>query len=181
MNERSYSSRIQEMLISILNYRLLLGGTFYFFFFFLLIYFSGTLTSGFHLTDDHEMLAINQLVNSSGWYNTIKDVITNDLNIRFRPFYFLHRVTIIKIFGTNFYFLSIQNIFLFVITSYFFFYFCIKVGFKFYYALFFPIILFIGPQAAILWRLGPNENIGIFLFSASLFFLVLYLSDLLLI
>lgn len=134
--------------------------------------YTGTLTSGYHFTDDHEIIAIDKNVHDNGLVNATVSIVKNDLNIRFRPFYYLHRITLVQLFGTNFLFWSIYNVFLAVITSCFLFLFIYRQGYKLIHALLFPFLTLIGTQSAIWWRLGPNETVGFFLLSASLFFLV---------
>lgn len=132
---------------------------------------TGTLTSGFHFTDDHEIITINKNIHDNGLFNATKSTIRDDLTMRFRPFYFLHKIIIVKLFGTNFLLWSIYNAILAIFTSFFLFLFIYRQGYKFIHALIFPFITLIGAQSAIWWRLGPNETIGLFLLSASLFFL----------
>ncbi len=134
--------------------------------------YTGTLTSGYHFTDDHEIIKIDKNVNDNGFVNATVFIVKNDLNIRFRPFYYLHRITLAELFGTNFLYWSVYNVVLAIFTSYFLFLFIYRQGYKFIHALIFPFLTLIGAQSAIWWRLGPNETIGFFLLSASLFFLV---------
>lgn len=134
--------------------------------------FTGTLSSGYHFTDDHEIIVINKNIQDNGIANATLSIVKNDLDIRFRPFYYLHRITLVELFGTNFMFWSIHNIFLAILTSYFLFLFIYRQGYKFIHALLFPFLTLIGAQSAIWWRLGPNETVGFFLLSVSLFFLV---------
>lgn len=134
--------------------------------------FTGTLTSGYHFTDDHEIITINKNVNDNGLINATISILKKDLDIRFRPFYYIHRIALVKLLGTNFLLWSIYNICLAVFTSYFLFLFIYNQGYKYVHALIFPFLTLIGAQSAIWWRLGPNETIGLFLLSISLFSLV---------
>ena len=136
-----------------------------------LVIYTGTLTSGYHFTDDHEIISINKNIDDNGIVNATKSILKKDLDIRFRPFYYLHRITFVKFFDTNFLLWSIYNIVLAIFTSYFLFLFIYRQGYKFIHALIFPFFTLIGAQSAIWWRLGPNETIGFFLLSASLVFL----------
>jgi hypothetical protein len=140
-------------------------------FWFSLVLISGTLTSGYHFTDDHGIISINKTINDSGVLNTCESVIKTDLNIRLRPFYYFHRVIEIKLLGTNFLFWSIYNVILAVLTSFFLYLFIERQGYKFLHAILFPFLTLIGAQSSIWWRLGPAETIGFFLLATSLFFL----------
>lgn len=133
---------------------------------------TGTITSGYHLTDDHEIVNINKNIHDLGFFESTKSVIINDLSIRFRPFYYFHRATLIKLFSTNFIFYSIYNTFLAIFTSYFLFIYIFRQGYKFTHSLIFPFLTLIGSQSAIWWRLGPAETIGFLLLSISIVFLV---------
>lgn len=137
-----------------------------------LVFFNGTISSGYHFTDDHEIISINESINNNGIINTIEFYLKKDLSIRFRPFYYLHRIALVKVFQTNFLLWSIYNVVLAIVTSYFLFLFMYKQGYRLIHAFIFPFLTLVGAQSVIWWRLGPNETIGFFLLSASLFFLV---------
>lgn len=137
-----------------------------------LVFFTGTISSGYHFTDDHEIISINESINNNGIINTIEFYLKKDLSIRFRPFYYLHRIALVKVFQTNFLLWSIYNVVLAIVTSYFLFLFMYKQGYRLIHAFIFPFLTLVGAQSVIWWRLGPNETIGFFLLSASLFFLV---------
>ena len=79
----------------------------FFTFWFSFLCFTGTLTSGFHFTDDHQLISIKESINDNGFINAAKSFINKDLDIRFRPFYSMHRVFLVKIFGSHFFLLSI--------------------------------------------------------------------------
>lgn len=136
-----------------------------------LVIYTGTLTSGYHFTDDHEIISINNKIDEQGIVNATKSILIKDLEIRFRPFYYIHRIVLARSFGVNFLIWSIYNVFSAIFTSYFLFLFIYTQGYKFIHALIFPFLTLIGAQSAIWWRLGPNETIGLLLLSASLFLL----------
>lgn len=137
-----------------------------------LVIFSGTLTSGFHFQDDHEIITINKSIDEKGFLVTLKSVIKEDLKIRFRSFYYLHRTTLVCLFGTNYLLWSLHNFLLAILTSFFLFLFKYKQGYRFINALLFPLLVLVGAQSTIWWRLGPAETIGIFMLSVSLLLLV---------
>jgi len=133
---------------------------------------SEAIYSGYHLTDDHEMLRIAGDLRTSN-HNIIETTVTwikRDLSIRFRPFYFIHRILEIAIFGTNFTILSAYTALLSILSSFLFFIFGRKIGLNFVESVFFSCFILIGPQFCIWWRLGPNETIGMVMLSISLVF-----------
>lgn len=136
------------------------------------VIFSGTLTSGFHFVDDHEIITIEKNINDNGFLSATRDIIKTDLTFRFRPFYYLHRIFLVVLFGTNTLYWSINYALLAVLSSFLLFLFIYRQGYTFVNAMLFPLLTLVGPQSVIWWRLGPGESIGIFLFSASLFLLV---------
>lgn len=133
---------------------------------------TGTVTSGYHFRDDHEIISINKNVQELGLIDASKTIIKKDLDIRFRPFYYFNRAVLTKLFGTNFLLWSLYNAVLAIFSAYFLFLFIYRQSYKFIHALLFPFLVLIGAQSAIWWRLGPAETVGFFLLSASLFFLV---------
>lgn len=135
--------------------------------------FSGTLTSGYHLTDDHEIVRINSDLKTQSTLAVAKKWMKNDQvsTHRFRPLYFIHRVIEAKIFSTNFTTWSVYTACLAIFTSFFLFCFLQLLGFPLIESILFPFLVLVGPQASIWWRLGPNETLGMFLMSVTLFFL----------
>ena len=50
-------------------------------FWFSLLFLTGALTSGYHFTDDHEIITINKNVHDNGLVNAAKSIIKDDLKI----------------------------------------------------------------------------------------------------
>ena len=138
--------------------------------------FSGSVFSGYHLTDDHEIVRIKKDLESKEVMSVAVKWMKDDQLVthRFRPFYYFHRVLGVELLGSNFIAWSIYNALLAIATSFLLFYFLCLLGFYFWESLLFSLITLNGPQATIWWRLGPQESLGMFLLSASLFFLALY-------
>ena len=131
-----------------------------------------TLTSGNHLTDNHEIITSIVTIRHIGLIDTLYKIISEDLWSRFRPLYYFDKILQARIFGFNFFAASIYNLVLAILTSSFLFQFLFKQGYAFLTSLLFPFVTLIGEQSAIWCRLGPAETTGFFLLSASLFFLV---------
>lgn len=136
------------------------------------LFFSGTLFSGYHFTDDHEILSIYQRIQETDILNTIEYTIVNDLKIRFRPLYYVHRTLLASLFKTNFLWYSIHNMILAVLSSYFLFLFIYRQNYSLFLSILFVFIVLLGSQSEIWWRLGPSETIGFFFLSLSLYLLV---------
>ena len=133
--------------------------------------FTGTLFSGFHFTDDHGIIRINDHPKQGDFFQVARGVISNDLNLRFRPFYFLHRVLQTRLFGINFTLWHIYNGLLAAFCAFFLYLFARNANFSFAQSLFFSFLTLLGPQAVIWWRLGPSETQGMFFLALCLFFL----------
>jgi hypothetical protein len=137
-----------------------------------LLIFTGTLTSGYHFQDDHETITIGKRIDDNGLIAASKSILKEDLATRFRPFYYVHRIALVELFGINFGYWSLYNAILAILTSFLLYLFLIKQGYNFINAVLFPFLTLIGAQSAVWWRLGPNESIGIFFLSASFYFMV---------
>lgn len=136
-----------------------------------LFLYSGTLTSGYHLIDDHEMVRMSGDLNNRNFFDVSSEWLLRDLATRFRPIYYLHRILVVQVLGTDFVLLSLQNLGLLIATSWLLFLFCKNLKFKAIYSFIFVFTGLVGMQTAIWWRLGPNEAIGLFLLSLGFYFL----------
>lgn len=137
----------------------------------LFLSYAGTLTSGYHFIDDHEMIVIHSDLEKAPVLNVMANLIKKDLNIRFRPMYFVHRIIEIKIFGADFFTLSFYTGILAALTFSFFYLGARKLKFSALESLIFVLLAFIGSQMAIWWMLGPNETIGMFFLGLTFLFL----------
>lgn len=135
------------------------------------LFFTGTLSSGYHFIDDHEMLAINSDLKATSFLTTSIDWLKKDLNSRFRPMYYFHRIFELKIFGTNFFALLFYTGLLASLTFSFFYFGARKLKYSISESLLFVFLTFIGSQMAIWWKLGPNETIGMFFLGLSFLFM----------
>jgi len=145
-------------------------------FWFLIFITSGSLFSGYHFTDDHEIAHINYNFTdenlgifevSSQWIH--KDLLTG----RFRPFYYIHRILQTRLLGINFAWWSLYTGMLGVFTTFFLFMFGRLLNFLIIEALLFSFLITLGAQSAVWWQLGPAETIGTFLLAGALVFAAL--------
>ena len=140
---------------------------------FLMLSYTGALTSGFHFTDDHEILAIKNQLSGQGAWDTYLGILYREIHSlgRLRLFYYLHRLIEVKAFGADLLIWSIYNGALAVFTSFSLYLFMRVAGFRTVEALLFPVLTLVGRQSAIWWCLGPAEAIGMFLLSLALLFM----------
>jgi hypothetical protein len=125
--------------------------------------------------DDHGILRESKEVANSNILKEAKIFKNNllDPKMRFRPFYWAHRRLMLAVMGTNFTAMSIYIGFLAVFTSFFLFLFMKKNGFSVVESVLFVSLTLLGEQAAIWWRLGNNETLGMLMLSIALLFMVL--------
>lgn len=138
----------------------------------ILLYFiiNRTFLSGFHFADDWELILFeSESLNSTQYLDLLKHYVKRDLDWRFRPFYYAHQIAMVYTLGLNFAVLSVYKITLFCLSIKFFFTFLKNLNFQFKECILFVLLIFIGPQMSIWWRLGPNESIAILLLSISFY------------
>lgn len=131
----------------------------------------GSLTSGYHFSDDHEVLSIVNSLSKKPFAEVSADVISADFSWRYRPVYYLHRVTQCYVFGENFYQWSVYTMILCILTFSFFYLAIRKLGFSIAESILFLSVSFLGSQMNVWWRLGPNETLGSLFLALSFFFI----------
>jgi len=139
---------------------------------------AGTVTSGYHLMDDHIILLINRDLSQNNVFQIMANCIQSDLHVRFRPVYCL-RVFSVQILGTNFVSLSLLSLTMAVLTSWFLYMFARQVRFGRVSAFLFVLLTFMGTQTHIWWRLGLGflEPVGMFWLSIGLYFMARTIFD----
>lgn len=135
------------------------------------LFFIGTINSGFHFIDDHQMLGIHSDLGKASIIKTMSTWISSDLLARFRPMYVVHRVLEMKIFGADFFALSLYSGILAAFTFSFFYLGARQLKYSVFESLIFVLLAFVGPQMTIWWRLGPSETIAMFFLGLSFFFM----------
>lgn len=140
-----------------------------------MLYKTGTLKSGYHLMDDHELIRMEYSikVNGESVWKVMTGTIKNDFWWRFRPFYWVERVGLTALWGSNLYYWNIykgiQGIFTFV-----FLYFAArKMNHKWHLSFLFASIIMLGAQFTPWFRSANQENTGLFLCSVILFLIAL--------
>jgi hypothetical protein len=153
----------------------LAAGGIFLLFWFAILTLCGTLFSGYHFMDDHGILRESKDVANFNLQKEVKIFTKNllDPKMRFRPFYWVHRRLMLAVMGTDFTTMSIYIGFLAVFTSFFLFLFMKKTGFSVIESFLFVGLTLLGEQAAIWWRLGNNETLGMLMLSIALLFMAL--------
>ena len=67
-----------------------------------LLMITGTLFSGVHFVDDHEMMRFVNHIEKEGVWSCINYEVHRDLTMRFRPLYYFVRVCLVILFGYNY-------------------------------------------------------------------------------
>lgn len=139
-----------------------------------ILFTTGTIMSGWHLVDDHETYRIVCLnvKEKVPFYETFKQYLFNDLEIRWRPLYWVFRIAFAYIFGLN---SVLPNIFVCVlgmITYVLFYDTARKLSCSKWSAHLFSMLILVGRQYEIWYRISNQENIGILLFALCMWLIV---------
>lgn len=133
---------------------------------------TGTFTSGFHLVDDWEYAKYVDQMHSESLWQCIKETIDADLQLRFRPLYFVNRVCIAAVFGINLMAMSAVKA-IEIILALGFLYYCARLlKCNVVYAMLFSLTVMVGYQSAVWWKLGPQESFGIMVFAMGFYCLL---------
>ncbi len=122
--------------------------------------FGGTIGSDYHLLDDHEILRIVADLRTHSFLEALPRWLGEDLALRFRPFYFVHRLAEAALFRDDLRLWALYTAVLAPATSTLLYLALRSLRFAPLPALAFAFFGMCGEQAAIWWRLGPNETIG---------------------
>lgn len=139
----------------------------------------GTLTSGYHMVDDHEFLEWIYQMEGKGKdvFDIIYKKLRTDFTMRFEPAYYATRILSSKFLGVD---LTVYSLIksLEIILSGIFLYYCGKqMGANKIYSFLFSVVSLLGYQSATWWKLGPQESQCTFLFSAGLFCMLKWLDN----
>lgn len=143
---------------------------FFFVFWFGLLSISGSLFSGFHFTDDHQIIVYSETMKTSGAVSTALNWVADDAKSigRFLPVYYVHRMLQIKFFGSEFLTWAVYDGLIATLASSFMSFFMLVAGFTLLEAILLPCLLFFGFQSGIWWRFGTAETIGMLIMSIML-------------
>ena len=145
----------------------------FFAFIFAFLAVTGTITSGWHLVDDHEYVeyVLQMKAPDGSLFSCMKNVLRADFTSRFRPLYYILRVAFTAVIGSNLVAWSLIKA-AETVLALFFLYLCAR-QFKcsIFQAILFSLTVMVGPQAVVWWKLGPQECTGILFFAAGLYLL----------
>lgn len=139
---------------------------------------TGTLTSGWHMVDDHEFLEY-ELIRKNG--GTLLDcyqfAVSEDVGLRFRPMFFAVRIILFGLFGLNLTAWSIEKGIEIVFAFFFLYLSARKMKCNIFFSIAFSMVVMVGPQSSVWWKLGTQEGAGILLFSIAFYFLLRWLEN----
>lgn len=135
-----------------------------------ILFTTGTITSGWHFTDDHEtvMLVEQRIESGVSFWQAFRRAYLIDINLRWRPVYWFFRVLGAYVFGANY---VMHNLFLCVVgmITYLLLYgMSHNFGCDPAYAHLFAGIAVLGRQYEIWFRIANQENAGLFFLSICL-------------
>lgn len=147
----------------------LIGGGLFVYFFLIR---TGTLWSGYHFLDDHELVRIEySLEHGTNVLALVKQWILNDLHSRYRPLYWAERIIGTAAMGSDLYLWNVYKAFMGAVT----FYLLYMTGFylrqKWYISALFSAVIMVGPQITPWYRSANQENTGLFLCTVVLYLL----------
>ena len=139
---------------------------------------TGVLDSGYHFVDDHDVYGIRASFTEYGFWRTMFRMIRSDLDIRFRFTYWIIRVSESFFLGNNWKLWHITQSIISIFSMSFSYIFARKMHVPAWIAFIFPIAVFWGDgQTAVLWKLGPQENLGVLLLMMTLISLDNYVKN----
>ena len=136
---------------------------------------TGTITSGFHLVDDWEIAKyVDEMMTMSFW-ECLKRTLARDFTKRLRPLYYINRVIVAALFGINLTAISVVKGIEIILAMVFLYYIARHLHCNVVYSVLFALTVMVGYQAAVWWKLGPQESYGIMVFSAGFLLLLKWL------
>lgn len=132
---------------------------------------AGTITSGYHFLDDHELLRIEYSLeeNKVPFGNVISQWMQNDLNQRFRPLYWVERVVGTAIMGSDMFYWNCYKAVMGVLTFHLLYMAARYLKAKWYTGVLFAGIIMMGAQFTPWYRSANQENTGLFLCALTLY------------
>lgn len=139
----------------------------------------GTIGSGYHLVDDHEMLRWSYWFKECGddLFHRISEQLKIEFSYRYRPIYIIMRILGAKYIGTNLTWHALIKA-LESALAMFLLYFCGKrMGAGKIASMAFALCSLVGYQACTWWKLGTHEIQGVIYWALGMFFMLGYLKN----
>lgn len=126
----------------------------------------GTITSGFHMVDDHEMIGMYiDKLNGVPILEEIRRFIIGDFHWRFRPLFYVVRVCLSYFSNGNFVALSILRGVEVVFSLELIYWILRKMNCSYFYAVIGSLMSLMGSMVGIWWKLGPQELTATWMFA----------------
>ena len=140
--------------------------------FFIYLFFNlNIINSGYHIIDDHEILYFPSIINKDTFFDILSNFIKTDG--RFRPVYWIHRISLFYFFKANFFLYYFEFFILGILSSLCLFFTFKSISKSRLCSLILLCFLFFGHSLSIFTRLGYGELLSLTLLSCSLFFMTL--------
>lgn len=137
----------------------------------------GTLTSGYHLVDDHEFLEWIYQMRFQGVsvWEIIAEKIRQDLVWRYEPAYYFTRILSARLFGIELLGYSLVKAAQITVSCIFLYYCGRRLGASKIYSFLFAALSLVGYQSATWWKLGPQESQCTMFFAMGFYCMLRYL------
>ena len=139
---------------------------------FTLVVLTGSLTSGYHLVDDHCLYDIVDEISSVGLLGALKSAILNDLGHRFRPLYMVEQVLGTAVFSTHMLLWNFYKLCQGIVTAFLLYIVARYLKLSVWWSALFSAIIILGPQFRCWNRAANQENTGAFLLAFALYSLI---------
>lgn len=139
---------------------------------------TGTLTCGYHMVDDHEILewVYNLKYQNYSIWDVQKEYLDWDFLTRYRPLYCILRVFSAYFFGMDMKIHSIVNAVIIVITLISLYYCGRGMNASKWSSGMFALTAMVGYQGVVWWKIGPQESFGTMLLAIGFFLLLQWLN-----
>lgn len=136
---------------------------------------AGTLNSGYHFMDDHELVRMDYAFRVGGLslWDAVWAWLKNDLWWRFRPMYWVERVSLAYLFGSNMLYWNIYTAIQGILTCYLLYFSARYTGNGKIASVLFPTVIILGPQFTPWYRSANQENTGLLLCALTLWLIAL--------
>lgn len=129
-----------------------------------------TIWSGYHFLDDHELVRIEySLEHGNSLWDQTMALVRNDLNARYRPFYWVERSVCTALFGSDLYIWNLYKAIMAACTFYLFYMTGYYLRQRWHISALFAAVIMVGPQITPWYRSANQENTGLFLCAVVLY------------
>lgn len=160
MNKQTFFKWLEACVILGLGFVLIVG----------ILYKSGVMKSGYHFVDDHEVVRMEMAFEAGAELGAQMNTwIQNDLHWRFRPLYWVERVTGGYLFGADMLLWNLYTAAKGVLAFVLLFYVARYLGHNLIISTLFPCIIMLGAQFTPWYRSANQENTGLLIIAMLLY------------